>query len=836
MRKAFLPFLFLLFFPFLSWGQTQPDCSIFFSFTAAGRTQPSGGFDNRQAGCTTWTISYSISGFSSITIALQGAPNNAGAPGSWATYPNQTLITGSNPNTITSGADFLRLYGYNPWVRIDLTAATGSGVVTGSAFGYRSPAASNSGGTASIACVGNPGDTIGAYRQICQTSLGVLYACNNAAGCSLAADWVAAGGAAGPTGPTGATGPTGITGATGPTGTGTIGATGPTGTGATGPTGTGTTGATGPTGVTGATGASGSGSGTVTVVGSGNLTSTALVTGGGTQTIQTPSATATLDSSGNLSIPGGFSQGSSPPALTPGTGGVWAPLEGTIPTVCKTAGVDCVYADAVQHGLLGSFNNGGYLPLVQGPASATSANFASFNGTNGGLLQDSGKSASSFEVPLTFSSGLNRSTNTITTDSSTQAFIKAGALTCGASTNGKMQVHTTPLQYCDNAATPVLQYAAYANSSGVANSAAALSAAYIDWNAVSGGTFIQNKPTLGTAAAANTASACSAGNISLGWTTGSNNCSATPSLTSLTLSGTTNQLVTGTTNTTTSTFPAPASPITLTFPITSLYMLGAASDTTTTHVLHATAVAGVGSFGAIAAGDLPGTLSSGTAITNAALTTPSVTTSIADSATGTATLGTAAHPFGSVYIGNAATNNIKLDGTSAAARHVVIPDVGTDTGATVMLSPTTTSATNYVKGTATAGLYTSATLSQTHSLGCAVGDPAGSALATGVLCYIVVPTACTIQSWDILVDSGTATIDIWQLGTGTAIPTVTNTITASANPAIASNTAIHSTTMTSWATTHGGLVLAQYDILGFNYKTGTVPKYIYAGVNCDESK
>lgn len=43
-----------------------------------------------------------------------------------------------------------------------------------------------------------------------------------------------------------------------------------------------------------------SGSGTVTVVGAGSLTSTALVTGGGSQTIQTPSATATLDSSGNV--------------------------------------------------------------------------------------------------------------------------------------------------------------------------------------------------------------------------------------------------------------------------------------------------------------------------------------------------------------------------------------------------------------------------------------------------------------------------------------------------------------------------------------------------------
>lgn len=46
------------------------------------------------------------------------------------------------------------------------------------------------------------------------------------------------------------------------------------------------------------------GSGTVTVVGAGSLTSTACVTGGGSQTIQTPSATCTIDSSGNISTPG----------------------------------------------------------------------------------------------------------------------------------------------------------------------------------------------------------------------------------------------------------------------------------------------------------------------------------------------------------------------------------------------------------------------------------------------------------------------------------------------------------------------------------------------------
>jgi hypothetical protein len=51
-------------------------------------------------------------------------------------------------------------------------------------------------------------------------------------------------------------------------------------------------------------------------------------------------------------------------------------------------------------------------------------------------------------------------------DSSVAGFISSGALTCGASTSGKMLVHTTPLQYCDNAGTPTLRYAAYGNSSG----------------------------------------------------------------------------------------------------------------------------------------------------------------------------------------------------------------------------------------------------------------------------------------------------------------------------------------------------------------------------------
>ena len=111
--------------------------------------------------------------------------------------------------------------------------------------------------------------------------------------------------------------------------------------------------------------------------------------------------------------------------------------------------------------------------------------------------------------------------------------------------------------------------------------------------------------------------------------------------------------------------------------------------------------------------------------------------------------------------------------------------------------------------------------SLTVPFGCAVGDPAGSALATGVLCYIVVPMAGTITGWDIVVDAGTATVDVWKIATGTAKPTVANTITASAKPAISTGTAIHSTTLTSWTTS-----VAANDIIGFNLDAVSTAKYI----------
>lgn len=79
-------------------------------------------------------------------------------------------------------------------------------------------------------------------------------------------------------------------------------------------------------------------------------------------------------------------------------------------------------------------------------------------------------------------------------------------------------------------------------------------------------------------------------------------------------------------------------------------------------------------------------------------------------------------------------------------------------------------------------------------------DGGGSALTTSAKTYFTVPFACTITKWFATVDTGTITFDIWKVASGTAVPTIANTIVASAKPAISSNTAANSTTLTSWTT------------------------------------
>jgi hypothetical protein len=108
-------------------------------------------------------------------------------------------------------------------------------------------------------------------------------------------------------------------------------------------------------------------------------------------------------------------------------------------------------------------------------------------------------------------------------------------------------------------------------------------------------------------------------------------------------------------------------------------------------------------------------------------------------------------------------------------------------------------------------------------------DGAGSALTTSKVGYVTVPFACTIAGWNATVDTGTITFDVWKIATGTAIPTVTNTITASALPAIASGTALHSTTLTGWTTS-----VAANDMFGFKISAVASATLASLVLECDQ--
>ncbi len=81
----------------------------------------------------------------------------------------------------------------------------------------------------------------------------------------------------------------------------------------------------------------------------------------------------------------------------------------------------------------------------------------------------------------------------------------------------------------------------------------------------------------------------------------------------------------------------------------------------------------------IARTDAANTFTGVQSMTSPALTTPVITTDLHSTTAGTATVGSAALPFGSAYLGTAATNNQRLLPTATSAARVInIADQGTN--------------------------------------------------------------------------------------------------------------------------------------------------------------
>lgn len=112
-------------------------------------------FDNRSAGCNSWTVYYQAdSGLSAYTLAFQSTTGTS-LPGTWVAYAGNTSNSSASFGTAALGlATFCGLANCvtsgvtvnTPWVRVDVAGATGSGTIRGAFYGYKTGASGGPGG------------------------------------------------------------------------------------------------------------------------------------------------------------------------------------------------------------------------------------------------------------------------------------------------------------------------------------------------------------------------------------------------------------------------------------------------------------------------------------------------------------------------------------------------------------------------------------------------------------------------------------------------------------------------------------------------------------------
>jgi hypothetical protein len=185
-----------------------------------------------------------------------------------------------------------------------------------------------------------------------------------------------------------------------------------------------------------------------------------------------------------------------------------------------------------------------------------------------------------------------------------------------------------------------------------------------------------------------------------------------------------------------------------------------------------------------------------------------------------------------MYVDSADHFTKLIDSSSGVHPLVTTTDTQTLTGKTLDgVSPTTMGfldATSSIQTQINAKQATLTASQKARAIG-ATFDGGGSALASGKTLYVTVPFACTISAWNVLVDTGTATIKTWKIATGTAIPTVSNSISTS-GVAISSGTAVHSTTVTDFTST----AVSANDIVAFNLFAVSSATNVNFVLECDQ--
>lgn len=182
-----------------------------FAGTAAGIV-----LDNRLTttpGCIQWRFAYYSTGFSALSIQVEGAPDNNGAAGSFVVISSPSI--GTNPDTDLNGR--IQLETYYPWIRVSVTSATGAGNIAYTLNGYNGTVVRNgqrgaAGPIGPTGATGATGTSATATAGTTTTSApgGSANVVNSGSTSNAIFDFTIPRGA---TGPTGSTGPSGSSGA-----------------------------------------------------------------------------------------------------------------------------------------------------------------------------------------------------------------------------------------------------------------------------------------------------------------------------------------------------------------------------------------------------------------------------------------------------------------------------------------------------------------------------------------------------------------------------------------------------------------------------------------------
>lgn len=119
-----------------------PDCTLTLrtpGLAVMNAVGTSGLFDNRSAGCTEWTLTYTTYGWTAPTIEIVDAPNNNNSAGTPVAFEGAYLNGITQPISAGSSGT-VSMAGYYPYMGVSVVSKSGTGFIEGTLYGFRNDA------------------------------------------------------------------------------------------------------------------------------------------------------------------------------------------------------------------------------------------------------------------------------------------------------------------------------------------------------------------------------------------------------------------------------------------------------------------------------------------------------------------------------------------------------------------------------------------------------------------------------------------------------------------------------------------------------------------------